>query len=316
MCWVKGHEGTTANEEADRLANQARLETASTKRLGPLILSQSKEQQCHSLGWAQCTSIQFTLQQNGETLKGKPRAILNHQAKSAHLSCLLTSSHCHLPEDPFGRRITLQAMKSCEKDESSRATSFQNSTFRAFRYKWIADLLPIGSRFRLWGTSHNMSGECRRCQAGKLEDKAHLLECQPLYDFNDIFKIEFIKVWNGETHAAPFVADLLLHKGLSMTQFDGTLNENLQVLLAGLPPNAPKKITALTLLQSLWRITYFNIWLPRCEQTIQIDRNLGFTKLDKRSHLGMQASSRRRGLSRGFGRTQAQDRLIWVSTSS
>jgi hypothetical protein len=45
--------------------------------------------------------------------------------------------------------------------------------------------------------------------------------CQK-YSSAYIFKTEFIKVWNGETHAASFVADLLLHKGLTMTQFDGT----------------------------------------------------------------------------------------------
>ena len=148
----------------------------------------------------------------------------------AHNLCLLSSSHfAKVPEEAFARSVTLACLKSCEKAESTMATSYQNSTFRAFRMKWMANLLPIGHRFKSWGAPHNILGYCRRCVDGKLEDLDHLLCCPKanLESFDTIFVMTFEAIWSPDDLAAPYVARLLLSRGLSIRDFDGVINDKL-----------------------------------------------------------------------------------------
>lgn len=149
-----------------------------------------------------------------------------------------------------------------------------------------------------------------------LEDKPHLLRCRPLGNFAEIFKQEFVLTWTEEEYAAPFVADLLLHRGLNITSFTGVLDDQLLALLTPLPANVPKKPTALALLKSLWRVLYYQIWVPRCETVSQTDRILGYKPTDKKRATRPVATNKPVSRSLGFGRSQTQDRLIWHSLTS
>jgi hypothetical protein len=122
------------NERADQEANRAR------------------ESQDTGLQPADVTCIQFQLGTQTGTIREYPRRMLRSQARRTHEICLLSSSHGRaLPEDPALRRITVAALKSCAASEPALLTSQGNSTFRAFRHKFLAGLLPLGCRSRLWG---------------------------------------------------------------------------------------------------------------------------------------------------------------------
>ena len=198
-------------------------------------------------------------------------------------------------------------------------TSRSNCTFRAFRLKWLAKVLPIGVRFASWGAEHNLEGICRRCHQ-ETETADHLLECvcaQPaLSAFATVFVEEFVPLWDKEEpKKGAFVANFLLEMGLSPKNFDGVLDESLGELLLNLPPNVPKKAAAICMMKALWRFFYFEIWLPRCEDTIKSEKLLGISQHQKRRpHKGGRLQPSKPSLALKFGRSQAQDQAIWRLT--
>ena len=50
------------------------------------------------------------------------------------------------------------------------------SAFLAFRYQFLADILPAGKRFLDWRCTANLEGICRRCIEA-VEDCAQLFSC-------------------------------------------------------------------------------------------------------------------------------------------
>lgn len=299
--WIKGHSGSIQNELADRLANEARIDSNE-----PLIV-------------ASLTSVQFTLRGKKGILFGYPRSLLKLQARLAHDFCLRSSSHSALlPTNPFSYEITIAALKSCEKAESSLFTTQSNSTFRAFRYKWIAGILPIGSRMRHWGATFNSTGICRRCLLAE-ETMSHLLSC-PNADlahanFHVNFKEEFRQLWEGEANVADFVSSLFIHCGLNLALFDGTCNASLNNLTKKLPPNVPAKSTAIAMLRALWKVVYFDIWLPRCHETVVKEKSLGILQRHKRQpHHKPLPLNRVCSTALKMGKSLVQDEEIWALT--
>jgi hypothetical protein len=149
---------TTYNEAADKLANEGRIAGEEMKL--PDI-----------------TSIQFHLGCEAGIINLYPRNTLHNQAKLAHLLCFRSRTHfSKLPKDPLCFEVTIKCLRSCALKESPFVTTPSNSSFRAFRYRYVSDLLPIGSRLRKWGCIANPSGMCRRCGSTE-ETRDHLTRC-------------------------------------------------------------------------------------------------------------------------------------------
>jgi ribonuclease HI len=299
--WIKGHAGNAQNEAADRLANAVR----------------SKDDN-HSLIIADITSIQFRLGCSSGYLNEYPRQVLKKQSSLAHNNCFLTSSHfSRLPRDPAKAAVTIECLKSCELAEPRLLTSASNSTFRAFRYKFIADLLPIGSRLKRWGCLANPSGVCRRCELEE-ETLAHLTSCPSIsINFNEHL-IEQVESILG-LEKSKCVIQKLRSCPIQLSVFDGTLNNSLCAAILALD-ELPFSFTFLCkiILKSMWKTVYFNVWLPRCQSTIQKERLLGIPPRLKRQYRLTGTSPRPTTPSRAlkFGISLDQDRACWKSTFS
>lgn len=161
----------------------------------------------------------------------------------------------------------MAALKSCAVSESTLYTSVPNSTFRAFRYKLIANLLPLGCRSKLWGALNNPLGKCFRCHCEN-EDIAHLFECAAARAARESFpnrlKEVLSSVWKGNEQASPGVAaDWFISQGLTISLFRGALNDFFADLVKSLPTCYPFELTSLSLLRALWIVAYEDFWKPR-----------------------------------------------------
>jgi hypothetical protein len=79
-------------------------------------------------------------------------------------NCFRSSSHfSNLASDQTSYEISAEWLLLCTQSGSPLFTSRRNSSFRAFRFRYIANLLPIESRVKRWGCLANPTGICRRC---------------------------------------------------------------------------------------------------------------------------------------------------------
>lgn len=269
--WIKGHSGDRMNDLADQEANRAR------------------ERGDNVLPLADVTSVQFKLGTKTEIIPQYPRWMLKSQARRAHDLCLLSSPHGRmLPANPIHRQTTVSALKSCGVSEPALYTSLGNSTFRAFRYKFIANLLPLGSRSKMWRVSNNPSAKCLRCQEELEGDLGRLFTCPAAREARDQFperlKGVLENVWkeHGEQASPGFAAEWFVRQGLDVCTFTGVVTTSLAALVDTLPNEYLFIPTRVCLLRALWTIVYEDFWKPRCAATIEAERRARVTKSPSR----------------------------------
>ena len=297
--WIKGHAGNHMNEAADRLANEARIEGSP-----PLNISSQ-------------TQIQFFLFSGIHKLHSYPRKALKHLAGIAHNFCLVSSSHgAQLRLPPSHLEPTIRALRSCEKKEPRLFTSLANSTARAFRFKLVTGLLPLGTRMKKWRIRANLSGQCRRCNQGE-EDLKHLLVCEQAHEArNNVperLKTMMKRLETEEDKEFGFVAEALIASGYDIQNFTGILDEGLATILKSIPFTISFSKAATATLKALWTIVYEDFWKPRCQETIDAERSLHISKEDKRSYEPRQQTAPPvLSTAHKFGISAARDQLIWT----
>jgi hypothetical protein len=218
----------------------------------------------NSIRLANLTSIQFHLGCRGGVLNEYPRDVLKKQAALAHRNCFLTSSNfSKLPKDTHRAEITIACLKSCDLVEPRLLTSSNNSNFRAFRYKYMADLLPIGSNLKKWGCVANRNGACKRCESAE-KTLAHLTSCTRIcIDFNEM--IQELSLVIGADKSRP-LTEKLRAAPLELSLFDGAFNHNLSTKIQEiLEASFNYEFMCKAILKCIWWAVYYKIWLTRCQ---------------------------------------------------
>jgi hypothetical protein len=149
------------------------------------------------------------------------------------------------------------------------------------------------------------------------ETLAHLTSCPSIsINFNEHL-IEQVESLLG-LEKSKCVIQKLRSCPIQLSVFDGTLNNSLCAAILALD-ELPFSFTFLCkiILKSMWKTVYFNVWLPRCQSTIQKERLLGIPPRLKRQYCLTDTPSRSmhsRALK--FGISLDQDRACWKSTFS
>lgn len=272
--WIRGHSGISGNEEADRLANEARLDPQSEELIPEALITPSN---------------QFRFAGSGRRLSSLyARALVKAQANAGCLNVFLQSSHGSslLSLTPDNLKITVTALKSCMAYEPHLFTSQANSTFRAFRYKLVMGLLPTMSRQVIWKSDIYLSSTCPRCQSAQ-EDQNHVFSCPCQEDGRKAtpkaFTDALVDVLPQFKEEARSLANYLLSSGLSLVGFNGTISPSLLEAVTNYPSEIPFHQRATAVLKSLFTVAWHEFWKPRCEGVIAYEKATGITTGMKRS---------------------------------
>ena len=191
-------------------------------------------------------------------------------------------------------------------------------------------LLPTAQRFALWRPDVYQSDLCPRCHRAP-ETSDHLFTCPVNALTADAFAARFREELASalpvaHVHAAPLIANVLLSSGLSLAGFRGVLPQSCLALLAETPIPLPTSISGLAVLRALFQVAYHDVWKPRCEATIALERLRGVTTRQKRlapedrpaaeSNVDRSAvpavlNGQSHTRSIAFGQSYAKDQALW-----
>ena len=119
----------------------------------------------------------------------------------------------------------------------------------------------------------------------------------------------------GQTKSRELTEKIAVAFSFELPLFDGMLNHNLVTAISQLGelPFSFDFLAAL-LLKCLWRVIYYHIWLPRCQETIQKERTLGIDPKLKLQYSAPPTSNTPNSLALKFGISLSQDHSCWRST--
>lgn len=257
------------------------------------------------------TSIQFRPLCNGLPVHEYPRHFMRRQALLAHSRTFLSSRHGTqlkaLPSDLL--KVTVASVKSNVPNESRLFTSRHNSTFRAFRWKLATDLLPLGERNQRWGCQSNMNGLCRSCNR-TLEDIPHLFCCPSTDRTNWVDQLHSTLTSRVPSLPRQLSVSLLADGVLSHSY--GTLTEHIKAIISPLvTEELPFPKLATKILRGCHEFIFHSIWKPRCQATIDRERQLGITPQQKRVYESRPSTPSNNPYK--FGLSRILDRSNWTS---
>ena len=257
------------------------------------------------------TSIQFRPQCNGLPVNEYPRRFLRKQALLAHSRTFLWSRHGvnlkTLPSDLL--KITASCLKNNAPDESPLFSSRHNSTFRAFRWKLVTDLLPIGSRHQRWGNQSNLAGVCRICNSAT-EDISHLFSCHSTDRTTWVDQLHSALISRVPSIPRQLSVSLLADGVLSHSY--GTISEPMKTaILPFVVEDQPFAQLAAKILRGCHDFIFNSIWKPRCQATIDQERQLGITTQQKRVYESRPSAPSSNPYK--FGLSRLLDRANWSS---
>ena len=236
---------------------------------------------------------------------------LGRQALIAHSRTFLCSRHGinlrALSSDCLG--ISVSCLKNNVPRESRFFTSRHNSTFRAFRWKLVTDLLPIGRRHQRWGCRSNLTGLCRICERA-VEDVPHLFNC-PASDQPALVDALHSTLTSKVPSLPRQLAVAFLADGILSSSY-GAFTEPIKALL---DPLASDDLSfpqlACKVLRGCHEFIYQFLWKPRCETTVANERRIGITSADKRTYMGRPSLPSNNPYK--FGLSRLLDRSNWSS---
>jgi hypothetical protein len=119
-----------------------------------------------------------------------------------------------------------------------------------------------------------------RCRNGQ-EDSDHLF-LSPTNTLSPVvfatrFREELEAVLSNQPDDARTLADVLLASGLSLLRFRGVLAQSLSALICPIHVSLSASKACRAVLQAMHRVTYADVWKPRCTAAIVAKRALGIT---------------------------------------
>jgi hypothetical protein len=113
------------------------------------------------------------------------------------------------------------------------------------------------------------------------------------------------------------LTEAVINSSLSLHHFDGTANTALLELLKTIPLSSFSYQTlAEIVLSILWTIVYYQIWLPRCQETIAFEKENKITsEMKRRYQLQLPPATKTKPSSAlKFGISSSLDAQCWRST--